>query len=63
MTPAAAPLAVHEQEEQGDELRHALGVVEGHEGEASLRVRFKLTDAAQAGNERGLQRCAGGRPC
>lgn len=32
--------------------------MEGHEGEASLRVRFKLTDAAQAGNARGLQRCA-----
>ena len=44
------------QEERGDELHHALGVVEGHEGDQSLRVRFKLTDAAQAGNARGLQR-------
>lgn len=44
------------QDENGEELYHALGAVEGHEGEASLRVRFKLTDAAQAGNARGLQR-------
>ncbi|PSC70977.1 putative helicase MAGATAMA 3 [Micractinium conductrix] len=44
------------EEERGDELHHALGVVEGHEGDQSLRVRFKLTDAAQAGNARGLQR-------
>ncbi|PRW45131.1 putative helicase MAGATAMA 3 [Chlorella sorokiniana] len=44
------------EDEHGEEQYHALGAVEGHEGEASLRVRFKLTDAAQAGNARGLQR-------
>ncbi len=44
------------QEEVGDELHHALGCVEGHEGDQSVRVRFRLTDAAQAGNARGLQR-------
>ncbi|KAI7846383.1 hypothetical protein COHA_000094 [Chlorella ohadii] len=44
------------EDEAGEEQYHALGAVEGHEGEASLRVRFKLTDAAQAGNARGLQR-------
>lgn len=37
-------------------MYHALGVVEGHEGEASLRVRFRLVDDAQVGNERGLKR-------
>ncbi|KAL4448164.1 hypothetical protein ABPG75_005383 [Micractinium tetrahymenae] len=42
--------------EVGDELYHALGCVEGHEGDQSVRVRFRLTDAAQAGNARGLQR-------
>lgn len=50
------------QEDRGDELYHALGVVEGHEGEASLRVRFRLTNEAQAGNERGLQRWVSRRP-
>lgn len=49
--PASLP-----QEERGDELYHALGVVEGHEGEASLRLRFRLTDDAQVGNDRGLKR-------
>jgi hypothetical protein len=44
------------QDEQGDEAHHALGVMEGHEGDQSVRVRFKLTDASQAGSERGLQR-------
>lgn len=55
--------SAHLQEENGDELHHALGAVQGHEGEASLRVRFKLDAAAQAGNERGQQRCVGGRAC
>lgn len=41
-----------------DKQRHALGIVEGHEGDQSLRVRFKLTDASQAGNESGRARCA-----
>lgn len=44
------------EEEHGDELHHALGTMEGHEGDQSVRVRFRLTDAAQAGNTRGLQR-------
>ena len=49
------------QEERGDEVHHALGIMQGHEGDQSIRVRFRLTDAAQAGNEHGLQRyaCAG----
>ena len=44
------------QEEGGDEVHHALGIMEGHEGDQSIRVRFRLTDAAQAGNTHGLQR-------
>ena len=45
------------QEEEGYNADlHALGVVEGREGEQSLRVRFRLTDAAQAGNARGEER-------
>lgn len=54
-------LATRLQDEAGEEQYHALGAVEGHEGEVSLRVRFKLTDAAQAGNLRGLQRWVGSR--
>ena len=46
-------------EEELDEVHHALGVVEGREGERSLRVRFKLADAAQAGNALGLRRWVG----
>lgn len=37
---------------------HALGAVEGREGEQSVRVRFMLTDASQAGNRKGETRCA-----
>lgn len=55
--PAPHPLLLPPpQEDAGDELHHALGCVEGHEGDQSVRVRFRLTDAAQAGNARGLQR-------
>jgi hypothetical protein len=36
---------------------HALGKVEGREGEHSLAVRFYLTDDSQAGNAAGMQRC------
>jgi senataxin len=39
---------------------HAMGFVEAHEGEQSLRIKFYLTDDSQAGNSRGLMRCAGG---
>ncbi|KAL4853029.1 putative helicase MAGATAMA 3 [Chlorella vulgaris] len=42
--------------EAGDEAQHALAFMEGHEGDQSLRIRFRLTDDAQAGNARGLQR-------
>ncbi|EFN56459.1 hypothetical protein CHLNCDRAFT_57676 [Chlorella variabilis] len=53
---ARGPACGGGEEEQGDELHHALGVMEGHEGDQSVRVRFRLTDDGQAGNERGLQR-------
>lgn len=37
---------------------HALGKVEGKEGEQSLSVCFYLTDDSQAGHPAGMQRCA-----
>jgi hypothetical protein len=36
-----------------------MGFIEAHEGEQSLRVKFHLTDDSQAGNAKGLLRCAG----
>jgi hypothetical protein len=33
-----------------------MGLVEGHEGVQSIRIRFKLDEAAQAGNAAGLKR-------
>jgi len=35
---------------------HALGFMEGHEGEQSLRVKFFLTDDSQAGKPEQLER-------
>lgn len=35
---------------------HALGFVEAHEGEQSLKVKFLLTDVSQLGNAAGTQR-------
>ena len=45
-----------QSEESSDEVRHALGIVCGHEGSQSLRVRFNLSEASQAGDEAGQRR-------
>jgi hypothetical protein len=39
-----------------DELQHALGVVEAHDGDHSLRVAFNLRDDLQEGNPLGRTR-------
>jgi hypothetical protein len=48
----------HPEDEKCRQQLHALGFVEGHEGELSLRVKFYLTDDSQAGNTAGQERCA-----
>ncbi|KAL6776825.1 hypothetical protein ACKKBF_B31070 [Auxenochlorella protothecoides x Auxenochlorella symbiontica] len=45
-----------QSEESTDEVHHALGMVAGHEGEQSLRVRFNLSEVAQAGSAAGTAR-------
>eukprot|EP00887_Chlorella_sp_A99_P004223 scaffold15.g4223.t1 len=44
------------EDEEGDELTHALAFVEGHEGDQSLRLRLRLCEDSQAGSARGVAR-------
>lgn len=44
------------QADAADLRLHALGVVQGHEGDQGLKVRFKLSGDAQAGDDRGSSR-------
>lgn len=60
--PALRPGLLQEGEEGYNTSGHALGAVEGREGEQSIRVRFRLTDASQAGNEKGEARCVAAPP-
>lgn len=48
---------VYLQDEDAIGQLHALGKVEGREGEQSLSVCFYLSDDSQAGNPAGMQRC------
>lgn len=44
---------------ESDDMRrnlHALGFIEGHEGEQSVKVKLYLTDNSQQGNPAGLAR-------
>ena len=50
------PHACPEQDDKGDELLHALGIVLGHEADQSISVSFRLSDDSQAGSERGQAR-------
>ena len=51
-----SPLCLR-QAEEGREQLHALGLVSGREGAASVGARFYLTDASQAGKPEEVLRC------
>ena len=37
---------------------HALGYVDGHEGQQSLSIKFYLHPSMQEGNNKGMRRCS-----